>query len=80
MSKTLTLRLDEESYNLFAAAAKAESRSIANLIRTAALTKVREQQFVDDYEMAEILSNEPLLERLKRGSLDARGRQGRFVD
>jgi uncharacterized protein (DUF1778 family) len=79
VSKTLTLRLDEESYQLFAAAAKAESRSIANLIETAAKARLRELEFVDDYEMAEIRSNEALLERLQLGSEDARQRRGRFV-
>lgn len=79
MSKTLTLRLDEATYQLFAAAAKAENRSIANLIQTAALARLRELEFVDDYEMAEIRSNDALLERLKRGSEDTRHRRGRFV-
>ena len=80
MSKTLTLRLDDRSYRIFSAAAKAENRSIANLIQTAALSRIREQQFVDEYEMAEIRTNEALLERLKAGSRDARDRRGRFVD
>lgn len=80
MSKTLTLRLDDDVYRLFRAAAKAEKRSIANLIETAALARVRDQQFVDDYEMAEIRSNTALLERLKKGSEDGRARRGRFVD
>ncbi len=80
MPKTLTLRLEDEVYQLFADAARAENRSIANLIRTAALTQVRESQFVDDYEMAEIRANESLLERLKQGSADARAGRGRLVD
>lgn len=80
MSKTLTLRLDDESYQLFAAAAEAENRSIANLIETAALARLRELEFADDYEMAEIRTNESLLERLKRGSEDARQRRGHFVE
>ena len=80
MSKTLTLRLDEESYHLFAAVARAENRSIANLIHTAALAKVREQEFVDLFEMGEIRSDEALLRRLRQGSRDARQHRGRFVD
>lgn len=79
MPKTLTLRLDDESYKLFAAAAKAQNRSIANLIQTAALDQLRELVFVDDYELAEIRSDEALLERMKRGSEDARNRRGTFV-
>ncbi len=80
MPKTVTLRLDEEVYQLFSTVAKAENRSLANLIQTAALARIRDQQFVDDEEMAEILVNEELLERLKKGSLDARRAKGRFVE
>ena len=68
MSKTITLRLKDEIYNIFLETAKAENRSISNLIETAALNKIREQQFVDDVEMAEILSNQDLLRRIKEGS------------
>jgi len=80
VARTLTLRLDDESYRLFAEAARAENRSIANLIQTAALLRLREEQFVDDAEMAEIAANERLLERLEAGSRDARARRGRFVE
>jgi uncharacterized protein (DUF1778 family) len=79
MAKTLTLRVDEETYRKLAEAAKAEGRSIANLIETAAVEHLRDQQFVDDAEMAEIEANERLVARLKRGSRDARARRGRFV-
>ncbi len=80
MPKTVTLRLDEEVYQLFSTVAKAENRSIANLVRPAALARIRDQQFVDGGEMAEIRVNEELLERLKKGSLDARRAKGRFVE
>lgn len=80
MTKTLTLRLDQETYDLFAGAAKAENRSMANLIQTAALRHLHEQQFLDDGEMGEILADRDLLDRLKEGSREARDRRGRFVD
>ncbi|MGB3564814.1 MAG: ribbon-helix-helix protein, CopG family, partial [Thermoanaerobaculia bacterium] len=79
-SKTVTLRLDEEVYDEFREAADAERRPLSNLIENAALKGLREQQFVDDAEMAEIRSNEGLLKRLKAGSKDAAKRRGRFVD
>ncbi len=79
MAKTLTLRVDDETYRKLAEAAEAEGRSIANLIETAAVERLREQQFVDDAELAEIEANERLVARLKKGSRDARARQGRFV-
>lgn len=80
MAKTVTLRLDEDVYNLFLEAAKAENRPLSNLIETAALSRIRELQFVDDAEMSEILANDNLLKRLKRGARDAEMEKGRFVD
>ncbi len=79
MPKTVTLRLDNEVYEELREAAVAERRPLSNLIETAALARVREEQFVDDAEMAEILSNEDLVRRLKAGSRQARKRKGRFV-
>ena len=79
MPKTLTLRVDDETYRTLAEAAEAEGRSIANLIETAAVEHLREQQFVDDAELAEIEANERLVARLTKGSRDARARRGRFV-
>ena len=79
MCKTVTLRLKEDVYELFLEAARAENRSISNLIETAALNSVREQQFVDDVEMAEIISNENLVARIKQGSKEGSKRKGRFI-
>ncbi len=80
MEKTVTLRLNDEIYNAFLVASKAENRSIANLIETAALSKIRELQFIDDVEMAEILANEDLLKRIKQGSKEAKTKRGRFIE
>ena len=80
MSKTVTLRLEDRIYEEFRQAAEAENRPISNLIETAALSRLHEQQFVDDVEMAEILANEKLVARLRTGSGQARARQGRLVE
>jgi len=79
MAKTLTMRLDDETYRTFVRAAEAERRSLANLVETAALRGILENSFVDDAEMAEIASRPELVKRLRTGSRDARKRQGRFV-
>ena len=79
MTKTITLRLDEDVYHELREAATAERRPLSNLIETAALARVREAQFVDDAEMAEILANDGLLRRLKAGSRQARKRKGTVV-
>ena len=80
MAKVVTLRLDDATYAELREAAEAERRPLSNLIETSALLKIREQQFVDDAEMAEILGNEKLLKRLRAGSRDAKRRRGRFVE
>ena len=80
MSKTVTLRLDDEVYRELKEAAAAEHRPLSNLIEVAALARIRERQFVDDVEMAEIRENQGLIERLRRGSRDAAERRGRFVE
>lgn len=57
MSKTITLRLDDETYEEVRRRAAAEDRSISNLIETAALRQLREEDFVSDEEMTEILAD-----------------------
>ena len=80
MSKSVTLQLGEDVYEELREAAAAERRPLANLIETAALARIREAQFVDDAETAEILGNEALVRRLKAGSRQARRREGHFVE
>ncbi len=80
MPKTVTLRLKDDVYNTFREAALAENRPLSNLIETAAINKICEQQFVDDAEMAEILADRNLVKRIKQGSREARLRKGRFVE
>ena len=79
MTKTITLRLDEDVYEELREAATAERRPLSNLIETAALARIREDQFVDDAEMAEISENDDLTRRLKAGSRQARNRKGTIV-
>jgi hypothetical protein len=75
----LTLRVDDETYEAFVKRAKAENRSVANFIENAVKIHIQEHDFVDDVEMAEILANERLVERLRRGSQQARRRKGALV-
>jgi len=79
MPKTLTMRLDEETYQTFVRAAKAERRSLANLVENAALQHPLQSSFVDDTEMAEIASRPELVKRLRAGSRHARKRRGGFI-
>jgi len=79
MPKTLTIRIDDKTYTAFAKRAKAENRSLANFIETAVKAHIQESAFVDDSEMAEILANERLVDRLRKGSKDAKGKKGTLI-
>ena len=79
MSRVVTLRLDDDVYELFRSRAKADNRPLSNLIETAAVRHLQEQEMVAPEEMSGILANRPLVRNLRRGSADARARRGRFV-
>jgi len=53
MSRTVTLRLDDEIYALFRSYAKNDNRSLSNFIETSALRSIHEHEFVVDAEMAD---------------------------
>jgi len=79
MPRTLTLRIDDETYRSFMKRARSENRSLANFIETAVREHIRESDFVDDSEMAEILANEQLVERLRKGSKNAQKKKGTMI-
>lgn len=79
MVRTVTLRLEQDAYDELREAAAAERSPLSDFIATAALERVREAQFVDDGEMAEILNDDALVRSLRTGSRQARRRKGGFV-
>lgn len=79
MPKTVTIRIDDDTYRSFVRRAKAENRSLANFIETAVTQHIRECDFTDDAEMAELLANTDLVERLQKGSRDAKRKKGALI-
>ena len=79
MSKTVTLRLDDKSYNIIKQHAIADNRPLSNYIETATLKYIEEIDYVDDFEMENILNDENLLLSLKKGSADAAAKKGKFI-
>ena len=67
MAKTITMRVDDDTYRLIKAAADGERRSISNFIEYATISFLAEESFVNDDEMDEILKDETLLNNLKQG-------------
>ena len=80
MPKTVTLRLSDETYEKFLAAARSEKRSLSNLIEVLALKKLEDDILLDNIEMEDILKDRTLLDKLKRGTEEAKQRKGRFVE
>ncbi len=79
MSKVVTLRLSDEEYRRISTSAKIEHRPISNFITTMVLNEIEESYYVDPIEMAQINSDERLLEKLEAGHKDARRMNGRLV-
>lgn len=79
MPKTITLRLSDETYRKFNAAAVKDNRSISNLIETLALKKLNEEMFTDKFETEEIFANTNLLKKLERGHSHARLKKGKLI-
>lgn len=68
--KTVTMRVEDSIYQLIASAAQGQKRNISNFIEYATLQYLTSSQYVDNSEMAEILSDSQLVENLKSGLKD----------
>jgi len=60
MSKTITLRIDDEVYKILKTAANGEKRTISNFIEFAALNYLSSSTYVTDKEMEEIMNDTEL--------------------
>jgi predicted transcriptional regulator len=77
MSKTVTLRLSDDVYQLFRQSAENDNRPLSNFIETATKRFIEQSELVDDAEMAEIRGSAELNRSLDRGHTDARSKRGR---
>ena len=72
MSKTVTVRLDDDVYEIFKKAAAGDRRSISNYIEYATLSYITNESTVSDEEMDEILSDSKLVKSLEKGLQDVK--------
>jgi len=79
MSKTITLRLDEDTYDVFKKAANGTRRTISNFVEFAALNFLTSDIYVSDKEMQGILEDKVLQRDLKQGLADAEHGRYRIV-
>jgi len=79
MPKTITMRIDDNTYELFSRAAAGTKRTISNFIEFATLNFLVQDTNVSDREMDEILNNKPLLKSLEKGREDVKKGKYRLV-
>lgn len=69
--KTVTMRVDEATYEVIKTAAEGERRNLSNFIEYAVMQYLSSVRYVDAAEMDEILGDEQLVQNLRRGLKDA---------
>ncbi len=79
MAKTVTMRIDDDTYNLIKNAARGERRSISNFIEYATMAYLAEESFISENEMDEILTDKDLLLNLKRGNEEIESGKYRII-
>jgi len=80
MAKTITLRINDETYALIKRAAEGDRRSISNYIEYATMAFLTEESFASDQEMQEILHDEELLKDIKMAETDIQKGNYRIVE
>ncbi len=70
--KTVTMRVDDEIYQMIKRAADGERRNISNFIEYATLQYLTSSQYVSDREMDEILNDKELVKNLEIGLQEAK--------
>ena len=77
MAKTITVRIDDSTYDIFKLAAAGQKRTISNYLEYATLNYTMNETFVDDMEMNEILKYE---KDIKKGLSDISVGRYRIID
>ncbi|HFQ93880.1 MAG TPA: CopG family transcriptional regulator [Anaerolineae bacterium] len=72
MSKTITLRVNDDIYQMIKTAADGQRRNLSNFIEFATLQYLTSTAYVDDAEMELILSDAELLANLRQGLEDSK--------
>jgi predicted transcriptional regulator len=80
MAKTITVRVDDETYKKIKTAADSERRTISNFIEYAAMAYVENSRFAADEEMKDILEDGELVNSLRLSLEDIKEGQYRIVE
>lgn len=80
MGKTITVRVDDTTYNKIKNAADSERRTISNFIEYATLAYVENSCFVADEEMKDIIEDRELINSLTQSIEDIKEGKYRIVE
>lgn len=80
MGKTVTIRIDDDTYNLIKRAAAGQKRTISNFIEYETMAYLTDDSIVSDEEMDEILGNEKLLKSFRSAEKDIKDQKYRIVE
>ena len=70
----------ENKYQRFKQLAECDNRSISNFIENAALRFIEEEEYLDDFENDEILSNKELMSSIQRGYMQSLEAKGKLIE
>jgi len=79
MGKTITIRIDDETYKKIKSAAESEKRTISNFMEYATIAYLENSNFVSDEEMIQIAEDQELMNRLQQSIQDIKRGDYRIV-
>jgi len=68
--KTVTMRVDDNVYEMIKLAAEGQKRNLSNFIEYATMQYLTSSQFVENEEMQEIMNDKELVQNLMNGLED----------
>ncbi len=77
--KTVTMRVDDNIYQMIKTAANGQRRNISNFIEYATIQYLSSSQFIDDKEMNEILADKDLVKSLEKGFEESKNKEYTIV-
>ena len=80
MGKTITIRIDDETYKKIKSAAESEKRTISNFMEYATIAYLENSSFVSDEEMIQIAEDHELMNRLQQSIQDIKRGNYRIVE
>ena len=80
MGKTITIRIDDATYQKIKSAAESEKRTISNFMEYATVAYLENSSFVNDEEMDRIAEDQDLMSRLQQSLQDIKRGKYRIVE